>query len=405
VQALREGGRGTGARTGTRRALVVAEIAVALVLLASAGLLTRSFEGMRRIDVGFEPRNLVTMRVTLAGPRYREEAAIAAYYAEAIRRISAIPGVGSAAAILSLPVGGGGFYLGRGFIRPDIAHPPEGYNTGFQIATPGYFRTMGMTLVAGRDFDEHDIAAAVPVTVVSRTLAERFFPGENAVGQKVLVVHDEQAPRQIVGVVGDLKSEEITAAAGAEMYVPLAQSPSGDMTFVVRTDAAPAAAIPAVKKALQAFDPTQATFEAQTFDEVMRNALAEERFSLIVFASFALLAVGLAAVGLYGVMSYVVTGRAHEMGVRMALGARPAEVRRLVVGQGLALLGIGLLIGLPASVAAGRLLGQLLYGVHPADPLTLAGVVVVISVVTWVSTYLPARRATRVDPATVLRGD
>jgi predicted permease len=262
-----------------------------------------------------------------------------------------------------------------------------------------------MAIYEGRDFDEHDTAAGVPVAVVNRTFAERFFPGESPLGQKILVTPDEKVAREIIGVVGDLKSKELAAAAGAEMYVPLVQSPADSLTFVVRTESVPARSIAPIRAALQALDPAQAAYEVQTFDDVMRKALAEERFSMIVFAAFALLAVVLAAVGLYGVMSYVVSGRTREMGVRMALGARPVEVRRLVVRQALVLLGIGMVIGIPASIAATRLLGKLLYGVHPADPLTLLGVTAVIGAMTWLSTYLPARRATRVDPAVVLRGD
>jgi putative ABC transport system permease protein len=405
VQALREGTRGAGTRSRTRRALVVTEVAIALVLLASAGLLGRSFRGVQRIDVGFQPANLLTTRVTLSGPRYRQPEAAVAFFDEAVRRISAVPGVRSAAAVLSLPVGGGGFYLGRGFIRPGLAHPAEGYNAGFEMVTPAFFKTLGVPLLQGRDFDAHDAAGAAPVVIINRTLAQRFFAGENPVGRKVLVWRDEQRPREIVGVAGDLKSEDLTSAAGAQMFVPIAQSPIDDMTFVVRTDGAPAASIAGVKGALQALDPTQAAYDVKTFDEIMRDALAQQRFGVMLFAAFAVLALGLAAVGLYGVMTYVVAGRAHEMGVRMALGARPAEVRGLVVRQGMWLLVIGMAIGVPASLAATRLLGKLLYGVHPADPLTFLGVTIVLGAVTWISAWVPARRATRVDPATVLRGD
>jgi putative ABC transport system permease protein len=380
-------------------------VAIALVLLASAGLLGRSFRGLQRVDVGFQPANLLTTRVTLSGARYRQPEAAVAFFDEAVRRISAVPGVRSAAAVLSLPVGGGGFYLGRGFIRPGLAHPAEGYNAGFEMVTPAFFKTLGVPLLQGRDFDAHDTAGAAPVVIINRTLAQRFFAGENPVGRKVLVWRDEQTPREIVGMAGDLKSEDLTSAAGAQMFVPIAQSPIDDMTFVVRTDGAPAASIAGVKRALQAVDPTQAAYDVKTFDEIMRDALAQQRFGVMLFAAFAVLALGLAAVGLYGVMTYVVAGRAHEMGVRMALGARPAEVRGLVVRQGMWLLVIGMVIGVPASLAATRLLGELLYGVHPADPLTFLGVTIVLGAVTWISAWVPARRATRVDPATVLRGD
>ena len=405
VQSLREGTRGTGTRGRTRRALVVIEVAIALVLLASAGLLGRSFRGLQHVDVGFQPANLLTARVTLSGPKYREPAAAVSFYDEGVRRIAAVPGVRSAAAVLSLPVGGGGFYLGRGFIRPGLPHTTEGYDAGFQMVTPGFFKTLGVPVVQGRDFDAHDTATAPAVVIVNRTLAQRFFANEDPVGQKILVWRDERLPREIVGVSGDLKSQDLTDAAGAQMFVPLAQSPFDDMTFVVRTSGPPSASIAAVKGALQALDPTQAAYDVKTFDEIMRDALAQQRFGALLFAAFAVLALALAAVGLYGVMTYVVAGRAHEMGVRLALGARPGEVRGLVIRQGMWLLAIGVAIGLPASVAATRLLGKLLYGVGPGDPLTLLAVTIVLGSVTWMSAYVPARRATRVDPATVLRGN
>jgi len=405
VQALREGARGSGTRSRTRQTLVVAEVALALILLVAAGLLGRSFRGLQRVDVGFDPAHLLTMRVTLTGPRYRQQAAEVGYFKDAVRRVTAVPGVRSASAVLSLPVGGGGFYLGRGFIRPGRRHPTEGYNTGFQIVLPGYFRTLGVPLLKGRDLDDHDTAASGQVAVINRTMAERFFPGENPIGQQILVWRDEQTPREIVGIVGDLKSADLTGAAGSEMYVPNTQSSMDDLTLVARTDGPPGASAAAVKAAVALVDPAQAVFDVKTFDSIMADALAEHRFSVTLFAAFAALALALAAVGLYGVMTHVVNGRAHEMGVRLALGARPSEVRGLVVRQGLGLLALGVAIGVPAAIAAARLLGKLLYGVRPADPLTFAAVLAAIGSVTWLSAYLPARRATRVDPAIVLRGE
>jgi putative ABC transport system permease protein len=405
VQALREGTRSAGSRHRTRKVLVVAEVALALVLLVAAGLLARSFRGLQQVDVGFDPHNVLTMRVSLSGPKYVKPETVPVFFQSAVERISSVPGVRSAAAVLSLPVGGGGFYLGRGFIRPGMPHPTEGYSAGFQMVTPGYFKTLGVPLYQGRDFDARDSATAPRVVIVNRTIAQRNFKGEDPIGQKIHVWKDEQGPREIIGVSGELKSSDLTAAAGAEMFVPLAQSPSSDMTFVVRTDGAPGLAASAVKGALQAIDPTQAAYDVKTFDAIMADALAQQRFSVVLFTAFAALALVLAAVGLYGVMSHVVAGRSHEMGVRMALGARPSEVRGLVVKQGLWLLAIGMAAGIPAALAASQLLGKLLYGVRPADPVTFAGMSLVIAAVTCVSAYLPARRATRVDPAIVLRGD
>jgi putative ABC transport system permease protein len=405
VQALREGTRAAGTRNRTRKALVVAEVALALVLLVGAGLLARTFDALQKVDVGFDPHNLVTMRVSLSGAKYREPATPVAYFDEAVRRAAAVPGVTSAAAVMALPVGGGGFYLGRGFIRPGREHPPEGYDGGFRIVTPAYFTTMGIPLVRGRDLNAHDTASSPQVVVISRTLAQRFFAGENPIGQPLLVWKDEKTPREIVGIVGDVKTGDLTDVGSVDMYVPMAQSPSWDLTLVARTDTPATTAQAAVKAAVQSVDATQAAYDIKTFDTIMADALAQYRFGLVLFVSFAALALTLAAVGLYGVMSHVVAGRAHEMGVRLALGARPAEVRRLVVRQGLGLLAIGMAAGIPAALAAAQLLARVLYGVRPADPLTFAAMSAVIAGVTWISAWLPARRATRVDPATVLRGN
>ena len=401
--ALREGSRGAGTRSRTRHALVVAEVAAALVLLVAAGLLGRSFSGLQRVDVGFDPSNLLTMRVTLGGAKYQQAGPDALYFDEAIRRVSALPGVRSAAAVLALPVGGGGFYLGRGFIRPGREHPLDGYNAGYQIVTPGYFATLGMPLLKGRGFDTRDTLASRQVVVINRTMAERFFPGEDPIGQSVLVWRDEKAPREIIGVVGDLKSEDLTAAPDAELFVPHTQSSLNDMTFVVRTDGRVGAA--AVKAAVEAVDRAQAVYDVKPFESIMGDALAQQRFSVMLFSAFAALALALAAVGLYGVMTHVVTGRAHEMGVRLALGARPSQVRGLVVRQGLLLLALGIALGVPAALASARLLGRLLYDVGPADPLTFGTVLATLTLVTWLAAYLPARRATRVDPASALRAE
>jgi predicted permease len=313
--------------------------------------------------------------------------------------------VRSAAASLALPVGGGGFYLGRGFIRPGRSHPIEGYTSGYQTVTPGYFGTLGVPLLKGRDFDSRDTVSSQQVAIINRTFAERFFAGENPIGQQVLVWKDEQTPREIIGVVDDLKPGDLTAAAGADLFVPNTQSWMNDLTLVIRTDGDPAASAPAIKAAVEAADPSQAVYDVKTFDSIMRDAVAQQRFSVTVFAAFAALALTLAAVGLYGVMTHVVNARAREMGVRLALGARPSEVRALVVRQALVLLGLGLAIGIPASLAAARLLGSLLYGVGAADPITFAAVTAILAGVAYVSAALPAARVTRIDPSAALRSE
>jgi putative ABC transport system permease protein len=405
LPALREGTSGAGTRGRARAVLVAAEVAIAVVLLLGAGLLGRSLRGLQQIDVGFKPDQLLTMRVSLSGPKYASRGSDIAFYAEASQRIKALPGVRAVGAMLYLPVGGGGFYLGRGFIRPGRPHPVEGYDAMHEILTPGTFEALGASIHRGRAFDERDTASSPRVAIINRALAERNFKGENPVGQQVLIWKDEKEPREIVGVVADLKPEDVTAPAAPEIFVPHAQAPIADMTFVVRTDGPPEALAPALRHAIHTFDPTQATYDIKPMTAVMRKALAQQRFSLALFSGFSLLALTLVAVGLYSIMAYSVTARSREMGVRIALGARPAEVRRLVVVEGLVLLAGGLALGLPAAVLGARLLRALLYGISPTDPATIAAVAGILGLVAVAAAYVPARRATRVDPVVALRGE
>jgi putative ABC transport system permease protein len=405
LPALREGTSGAGTRGRARAVLVAAEVAIAVVLLLGAGLLGRSFRGLQQIDVGFKPDRLLTMRVWLSGTKYRSPGSDVAFFAEASQRIKALPGVRAVGAMLYLPVGGGGFYLGRGFIRPGRPHPPEGYDAMHEILQPGTFEALGASILRGRAFDERDTASAPRVAIINRALADRVFKGENPIGQQVLVWKDEKEPREIVGVVNDLKPADITAPAAPEIFVPHAQSPIASMTFVVRTDGPPEAAAPAVRHAVHTVDPAQAVYDIRPMNDVMRKALAQQRFSLVLFSGFSLLALTLVAVGLYSIMAYSVTARSREMGVRIALGARPSEVRRLVVVQGLGLLAGGLALGLPAAVLGARLLRALLYGISPADPATIAAVAGMLVLVAVAAAYVPARRATRVDPVVALRGE
>ncbi len=405
LPALREGTSGAGTRGRARAVLVAAEVAIAVVLLLGAGLLGRSFRGLQQIDVGFNPDRLLTMRVTLGGTKYRTPESATAFFADGSQRIKALPGVRAVGSMLYLPVGGGGFYLGRGFIRPGRPHPPEGYDAMHEIVTPGTFEALGASILRGRAFDDRDTASAPRVAIINRALAERNFKDENPIGQQVLVWKDEKQPREIVGVVGDLKPEDVTAPAAPEIFVPHAQSPIWGMTFVVRTEGPPEAAASAVRNALHAMDPTQAAYDIKPMSDVMRKALAQQRFSLVLFSGFSLLALTLVAVGLYSIMAYSVTARSREMGVRIALGARPSQVRRLVVVQGLGLLAGGLALGLPAAILGARLLRALLYGISPTDPATIAAVAGLLVLVAVAAAYVPARRATRVDPVVALRGD
>lgn len=403
--ALKEGGR-TGDAPAGRRAqnlLIMAEVALAIVMLSSAALLIRSFNTLQRIDPGFTVAHAVTMRVSLAGPKYRDPAAITAYFETAIDRATAIPGVAAAGAVLSLPLRGGGFYLGRGFVVPGRPHPAEGYNAMHRTVTPSYFRAMGIPITAGRAFTRDDRAGTVPVVIVSAALARARFPGEHPVGQRVWIWRDDREPREIVGVAADVRPGALGDPPEQELYVPAAQDPFSTMTFVIRTTSDPLASVASIRRAVSSADPTQAVYAVKTLEDVFAQSVAPQRLNATLIGLFAAMGLILAAIGVYAVVAHAVGRRRHEMGVRLALGARPADVFALIVRQGLSTVAVGVVVGLGGSLAAGRALAGLLYGVAPSDPATLAGSAAILAVIAAAASALPAWRATRVDPLSALR--
>ena len=405
-EVLKEGGRGTtgGRLRGRLRALlVISETALAILLLAGAGLLIRSFARLRSVDMGLNPRNLLTMRVVITGSANYAESRRVAFFRDVVERVSALPGVLSAGTVSFLPLAG----WGPGMFFSLEGHPPQPAGKPIALvreADPGYFRTMGIALLAGRTFTAHDDSTAPRVVVVNRSLARRFWGSEReAPGKRLLLDLRQTVAAEIVGVVGDVKAEGLSADTWFTIYFPHPQLPSPAMTLVVRTAGDPMRIAHSVARQVYALDPEQPVSEVRTMEQVVGESLAEARFQMVLLTAFAATALLLASVGIYGVMAYTVTERTHEIGVRMAVGASPGEVVRLVVRRGAVLAGIGIAVGLGAAFGLTRLMAKLLFGVPPADPVTFGAIAVLLGAVALAASWVPARRASRVAPMAALR--
>ena len=391
-----------------RRVLVVTEVAVAVVLLVGAGLLIRSFQQLRRVDPGFRSDNLLTMRMVLPGQKYAKPEQRRAFYDELLRRVDELPGVDSAGMITFLPLSFNAMYFSfsvDGRAAPGDMDLPRAL---YRVVSPDYFRAMGIPLQRGRFFDSHDTADAPPVMLVNRRLAEHFWPGEDPTGKRLKIgpVDSQNAWAVVAGVVGDVRQSGFYGEQDFELYVPYAQERRGFVAprdLVVRTTGDPGQIAGAVRQAVWAVDKDQPVSNVQTMDHVLATAVSRERFQTLLLALFATLALVLACVGLYGVISYAVVQRTHEIGVRMALGAQPADVLRLVIHQGMLLTLIGLVIGVAGAFAVTRVMTEMLFGVTATDPFTFAGVTIVLGLIALLACYIPARRATKVDPLVALR--
>ena len=391
-----------------RRVLVVAEVAFAVVLLAGAGLLIRSFHRLRQVDLGFKTDNLLTMRVVLPMPKYLKPEARRSFYDEFLRRVDEIPGVESAGMISFLPLSTSGMRFGfsvEGLTKPDDMNLPFAL---YRAVTPDYFRTTGIPLQRGRFFDAHDTVDSQTVVVVNRRLAEQFWPGQDPAGKRIKVgpPHWENPWATIVGVVGDVRQNGFYGEQMPEMYVPSAQERRSWLAprdLVVRTTADAGAVAGAVRQAVWAVDKDQPVSNVRTMDQVFATAMSRERFQMLLLSLFASLALVLACVGLYGVISYAVAQRTHEIGVRMALGAQPHDVLKLVIRQGMLLTFTGLLLGVVGGLAATRVMTDLLFGVTATDSVTFFSAGGLLVLVAFLACYVPARRATKVDPLIALR--
>jgi putative ABC transport system permease protein len=409
-QALTDGGRsGTTGRQGRtmRSALVVVEVGLAALVLIGAGLLMRSFVRLRSVDPGFQPSGLLTMRVPLSGGRNNTVERRVAFFQQVVDRVATLPGVRAVGAVNGLPLTGlgvGSMFAVGGQPAPPAEQRPLGV---LRSVTPGYFRAMGIPLVAGRGFADSDTRPAAPVIVVNQTLARRFWREGNPLGGR-LVVDTDGRTAAIVGVVGDLKPESMEGEDWPTIYNPYAQEPVATLTLVVRTGdvrtgGAPMALASAVAREVHHLDPDQPVADVRPMDAVMDQAMAGARFNTVLLAAFAAMAFVLAAVGIYGVISYDVTERTHEIGIRLALGAQPGNVLKLVVGQGARLAVYGIAAGLAAAWGLTRLMVTMLFGVKPDDFYTFAAISGLLGAVALGASYLPSRRAMALDPVTALR--
>jgi putative ABC transport system permease protein len=409
--ALRDASRST---TGTRAprvrsGLVVLETALALVLLAGAGTLLKTFLSLRATHPGFDPSHVLAIDLWLPQPRFAQRDVRAQFYDDALRRVRALPGVTSAAFVADLPLNGGTDSLGFHIVgRPDPA-PGKTYSAGFNVATAAYFETMRIPVKAGREFADSDGAASPPVIVINETAARTFWPGESPIGRQIDLPGSNNASLvlTVVGVTGDVRHVGLAVPPRPEVFVDSMQSPLpwSWLVLAVRAHGDPAPLAESVKAALRAANPNVPIERTSTLDDVVGRSMVEPRIYTFLLSTFAALAVALAAIGLYGLVSYAVSQRTHELGVRVALGAARSEIVRLVIGHGMRLALAGAVVGLAGAFAATRLLVGLVKGIKPNDPPTFLAVTLLLLAVALLAAYLPARRASRVDPMVALRAD
>src|SRR5215813_4931634 len=401
-EALKEGGRdSSGGRRGLRGALVVAELALTLVLLIGAGLSLRSFLRLNQVDMGFEPRDLLTLRLILPDAKYPDIGKKRAFFDQALSRLETLPGVESVGVINGLPVsfqGGGATFQIEGRAEPNNVTPM----TTYRIVSPGYFHTMKIQLVAGRVFNPQDREGAEPVAVISEALASASWPNENPLGKRVRWGARNGPPMTITGIVKDVKPHQ-GAQARPELYMPYAQAPLAPFEIALRTKTDPLSLASVVRNEVWGVDKDIPIANVRTMERVLAGSISRERFNTLLLTVFAGLALALALVGIYGVMSYTVIQNTREIGVRLALGAQTRDVLKLVIGHGLALALIGVAIGVAGAFALTRLMSSLLFGVKATDPLTFIVVTILLITVSLLACYLPARRATKVDPMVALR--
>jgi predicted permease len=407
VSGLKEGGaRAIGSAGGSRlrRAFLVSEMALALVLVIASGLLVRTFAHLTRVDGGFNPERVLTFELTLPSSKYPAERLVG-FYGEALRRLQALPGVQSAGIGETVPMGGAGESTGvRIAGRATAAGEPPPF-ANYTFASLGYRRAVGTPLLRGRDFLETDTATSPPVAIVNAAMAKKYWPGQDPVGQQV-GLPIKSFNMTIVGVVANVKHQSLREVPGPEMYVPYTQDPWPSMLTMhvaVRTKGEPAAMTAAVRAAVRSIDPDLPIARVATLVSIVDDAMAQPRFSMLLVGGFGALALLLACVGLYGAISYSVTSRTPELGIRLALGAKPRTVLAMVLAEGARAAAAGMAIGLVVAIVVLRAMTRFLYGIEATDPLTFAFVSVALMGAALLACYVPARRATRVDPLLALR--
>ncbi|HLW51885.1 MAG TPA: ABC transporter permease [Candidatus Angelobacter sp.] len=411
MSALKEGGARSAGGSSTpraRRAILTGQMALAVVLVVAAGLLTQTFAHLMAVDPGFSADRVLTFGLSLPPAKYLGESAIVAFYQRMLPQLRAASGVQGAALVETVPMGGsteGSGIRVPGRVSSSANDKPF---ANYTIVSPGYFSAVQTPLLRGREFLESDTADSVPVVIINKAMAEQYWPGQDALGKQVGLGSNRFPLMQIVGIVADVKHLSLRETPGPEMYVPYTQKPypsMQSMSLVVRSLGEADSVAGSIRGAVQSLDPDLPLANVTTLQTLVNDSLAQPRFSMLLLAGFAGLAVGLAAIGIYGVISYSVGQRTQEIGIRMALGARRQTIFAMILNEGLGIAVAGIAIGLVAALGATRLMASFLYGIKPFDPLTFAAVAVLLLMVTFAACYLPGRRATAVEPALALRNE
>jgi putative ABC transport system permease protein len=404
-ECLKEGTRGSSgghARRRIRSALVIAEVSLSLVLLIGAGLTIRSFIKLSSVNPGFDPSNVLTVEVTLPDQKYQDDDKQRRFVDSVLPEIASLPGVTFAGATHVLPFTGN-FVLAVYFEGRPPAKPSETPSINYYSVSQNYFQAMGIPLKRGRFFTSEDRKGTERVVVVSESFALRFFPNEDAIGKRIHVSNGPQTWREIVGIVGDTKQDGLDKTSFPQVYEPFAQKPFSYMTFVVKTRSNPMASAHVIEQRIQRVDSEQPVTTMRPLQEIVDQSIADSRTGMLLLSVFGAIALLMAATGLYGVMAYSVSQRTREIGLRMALGAQRGRVLTLVISHGMLLTAIGLVIGLAASVALTRLLNDFLFQTSATDPATFAGISFVLTSISLLACWLPAWRASKVDPVVALR--
>jgi putative ABC transport system permease protein len=406
---LKETGRDSAAGRHANRLrgfLIISEVAVSFLLLIGAGLLINSFIHLRHVDPGFRSQNLLTMKIVLPETRYPDKQRRSLFYDELLRRVQNLPGVASAAVATDLPLTNTGNSVGIAIEGRADPAPDRMPIIITRVVSPAYFKTMSIPLLDGRVFAESDKADLPPVVVISETMAHRFWPGENALGKRIKIGRSTSSRpwMTVAGVVKDVRQFELIIEPKPQMYIPYQQAEFFEpRALVIGTNFDPLSLASTVRQTVWEIDKNQPVSDISTMEELVADSVARQRFSMLLLGIFASLALVLAAVGIYGVMSYSVAQRTREIGIRMALGAQRSDVLKMTIGGGLRLVLIGAAIGLVAALILTRVMSSLLFGVSPTDPLTFLSISLVLVSVAVLASYFPALRATRVDPMFALR--
>jgi putative ABC transport system permease protein len=403
-ETLKEGGRSSATGRGRyRSALIVSEVTLALVLLVGAGLMIRSITRLMDVNPGFDPQNLVTLQLSLPRSQYAKSQQVTNFYSELTRRVASLPGVESVASIDMMPMGGSGGTAS--FVVEGKPAPPKGQypEANARTASPGYFKTMHIPVLEGREFDEHDTPDSPLVVIINETFARKYWPGEDAIGKRLLDPENRIPPAQVVGVVGDIKHWGLDDKAEEYLYTSSTQTPGNSMFVVVRTASDPAGMTASVRNEVRTLDKQLPVYDVKPMSQRIIESTASRRLVMFLLGVFAAVALALASVGIYGVMAYSVTQRTHEIGIRMALGAGRGDIVRMVVRQGMLLALAGVALGLILSFAVTRFMASLLFGVGANDPATLVAVSLTLALIALLACLIPARRAMRVDPMVALR--